>query len=127
MADKIPIDKLASTIMDGLEDYATLTTENVKQAVTNAGNTVKKEISKNAPVRTGVYKKSWTIKKTKETSNSLTLVVHSKNRYTIAHLLENGHALRNGGRVKAIPHIKPAEEVGVKQLEEEIERKLKDG
>ena len=42
----------------------------------------------NAPKDTGDYAKSWTVKKTKETSSSLTLTVHSKNRYQLAHLLE---------------------------------------
>ena len=127
MNDKVSVDELASKVMEGLEEYVNLTTENVKKAVKNAGKTVKKEISDNAPKDTGMYKKSWTVKQTKETSNSLTLVVHSRNRYQLAHLLENGHAKRNGGRTKPIPHIKPAEEVGVKQLEDDIERKLKNG
>ena len=32
--------------------------------------------------------------------------------------------LRGGGRVRAIPHIAPAEEMGIKELEERIERAL---
>ena len=87
----------------------------------------KKEIRANAPKDTGEYAKSWAVKKTKETSSSLTLTVHSKNRYQLAHLLEYGHAKRNGGRVEGKAHIAPAEEKGIRQLEEEIERSLRDG
>ena len=111
--------------MQGLTEYADAQSDMVKQSVKDVSKEVKKEISANAPKRTGAYKKSWATKKTKETSNSLTMTVHSKNRYQIAHLLEHGHAKRGGGRVAAIPHIAPAEEHGVTLLQQKIERGLR--
>ena len=125
MGNTIPIGKLASEVMKGLEEYAGLTTDVVKKEVQAAGKVVKKEIESTAPILSGRYAKSWTVKKTAETSNSLEVVVHSKNRYMLTHLLENGHAKRGGGRVRAIPHIAPAEEVGARELENRIERALK--
>ena len=127
MNSKCSIDNLANEIIKGLEEYADLTTAKVKTAVSNAGQTAKKEIMANAPKDTGKYAKSWTITKQKETSNTLDIVVHSKNRYQLAHLLENGHAKRGGGRVRAIVHIAPAEQDAIKQLEQEIERGLSNG
>lgn len=121
----VTVDHLAEAVMKGLTEYADASTELVKQSVQQVSKEVKKEISENAPKRTGAYKKSWTTKKTKETSNSLTMTVHSKNRYQIAHLLEHGHAKRGGGRVAARPHIAPAEEHGVTSLQEKIERGLR--
>ena len=53
--------------------------------------------------------------------------MHSKNRYQLTHLLENGHAKRGGGRVRAFPHIAPAETAGTEQLVKDIERDLKKG
>jgi hypothetical protein len=53
------------------------------------------------------------------------MVVYSKNRYQIAHLLEHGHAKRGGGRVAAIPHIAPVEQAGEQTLLQEIERGLR--
>ena len=120
----IDIDDLAEEIMAGLMEYNNLATETVKKAVKKAGNKVKKEIQNNAPEDTRKYKKSFTVTKRKETSNSLELTVHSKNKYQLTHLLEKGHAKRGGGRVDAQPHIAPAEQEGIRLLTEEIERGL---
>lgn len=124
MNKTVKIDDMVDEIMKGLEEYASLAGDTLKDAVKKAGDTAKKEVKENAPKRTGAYKKSWTVKKIKETSNSLELVVHSKSKYQLTHLLENGHATRNGGRTKAMPHIKPAEEKAVKQLQEDIVKGL---
>ena len=97
----------------------------MKSAVRQAGTNVKKDIQANAPKKTGAYSKSWSVKATKETSNSLELTVYSPKKYQLAHLLEFGHAKRGGGRTKAQPHIAPAEEAAIKQLESDIERALR--
>ena len=124
MARTVSVDRLTETIMSGLTEYADVSTDLVKKSVQEVSKDVKKEISANAPKRTGAYKKSWAVKKTKETSNSLVMTVHSKNRYQLAHLLEHGHAKRGGGRVAAIPHIEPAEANGREALKSKIERGL---
>ena len=123
--DRVKIDQMAHVIMEGLQEYADLATEDLKKAVKKAGDEAKKDIQANAPVKTGAYKKSWTVKTTKETSNAMEVVVHSKNRYQLAHLLEFGHAKRSGGRTKAIPHIAPAEQRAAEILEREVEAALK--
>ncbi len=120
----VSIDHMADEIMKGLKEYAYTSAETVKTAVKKASNTVKKEVVKNAPVRTGKYKRSFKVTKQKETANALTMVVHSKDRYQLTHLLEKGHAKRGGGRVRAIPHIAPAEQKGIEKLTKEIERGL---
>lgn len=118
------INDMASEIMKGLTEYADLADTEMKKAVKKTATSVKKEISANAPKRTGKYAKSWTAKKTKENSHSLEMTVHSKNRYQLAHLLEKGHAKRGGGRVAGKPHIAPAEENGVEMLENLIKEAL---
>ena len=123
-SDRVSIDQMASAIMEGLQDYADLATDDLKAAVKKAGTTVRKQIQTTAPSDTGKYAKSWSVKNTKETSNSLEVTVYSKNRYQIAHLLEYGHAKRGGGRTKAQPHIAPAEETAISQLERDIKRSL---
>ena len=118
------IDDMAEEIMRGLTEYADLADTAMKAAVKKTATSVKREISDNAPKRTGRYAKSWTTKKTKENSHSLEITVHSKNRYQLAHLLEKGHAKRNGGRVPGKPHIAPAEENGAALLESLITKEL---
>ena len=124
---RVTIDSLADAVMEGLTEYADLATDDMKVAVRKAGNTVRNEIKETAPKNTGAYAKSWSVKTERETSSSLHLIVHSRNRYQLAHLLEFGHAKRGGGRVAAQPHIAPAEEKGVGELEKTIERSLSHG
>ena len=124
MGRNVPVGSLADAIMDTLEEYADLAVEDVKQAVKDAGDVVKDDIRSHAPKDTGDYAKSWAVKKMKETSSSLTVTVHSRNRYQLAHLLEFGHAKRGGGRVAARPHIASAEQKGMEYLEEEIRKAL---
>lgn len=125
MADRrVIMDQMADAVMDGLLEYAELATDVMKDCVKKAGNTVKKETQANAPVKSKRYQKSWAVKKQKESSNALEVVVHSRNRYQLTHLLEKGHAKRGGGRVRAIPHIAQAEEKGIRELEEGIRRGL---
>lgn len=120
----IDIDDLADEVMKGLHEYAEFADTEMKKAVRKTATSVKKEISANAPKRTGTYAKSWTTKKVKENSHTLKMTVHSKNRYQIAHLLEHGHAKRGGGRVEGKPHIAPAEKNGEILLETLIKKGL---
>ena len=127
MGKKVSIDQLADAVNEQLQEYNKLSAEVVKTAVTKAGNAVKKDIGANAPRKSGRYAKSWRTKKTKETSTELQVTVYSPTRYMLAHLLEHGHAKRGSGRVRAIPHIAPAEEAAEEALMKDIERGLKSG
>ena len=124
MGRKIPISQLSAAVMEQLNEYAELATEDMKEAVKKAGTTVRKDIEASAPRDTGDYAKSWALKTTKESSNALQVTVHSRNRYQIAHLLEHGHAKRGGGRVEGKAHIAPAESYAIKEIEAEIRRRL---
>ena len=123
----VSIDEMDSAIMDELEKYAELASDDLKGAVKETAASVRKDIQTGAPVDTGKYKKSWSVKNVHEDSESIDLVVHSRNRYQIAHLLEHGHAKRGGGRVAAKPHIAAAEQRGNEKLVTTIEQKLKGG
>lgn len=127
MTERISIQNLSDEIMKGLKEYAEITSDKVKSAVKTAGETAVNEIKSNAPRNKGRYAKSWSVKTTKENSDLLVLTVYSRDHYRLTHLLEYGHAKRNGGRVPAQPHIASAEEKSVKKLEEEIKAAVENG
>lgn len=127
MSRTVSIDEMDNLIMEELEKYADLAADELKAAVKETAASVRKDIQAGAPVDTGKYKKSWSVKNVREDSESIELVVHSRNRYQIAHLLEHGHAKRGGGRVAAKPHIASAEQRGNEKLVQTIEQKLKGG
>ena len=124
MSDAIRIDELADAVMEELHRYSELAADELKKVVKKAGKTAKSDINDSAPVQTGKYANSWKTKVTAEDSQSVSITVYSPSRYMLAHLLENGHAKRGGGRVRALPHIKPAEEHAVEQLERDITNAL---
>ena len=123
-SDRVKIDDMAKAIMDRLEDYKNLASDELNKAAKSAAKTVKSEIEEHAPRRYGKYQESWAITKLAESSSGISLVVHSKTRYMLAHLLEKGHAKRGGGRVNGKPHIAPAEEKGTQQFEQDIIKAL---
>ena len=118
MSQKVSIDEMGDAIMEELTKYAEVSADDLKDAVKETAKSVRKDIQANAPVDTGKYKKSWSVKNVHEDSESI-------DRYQIAHLLEHGHAKRGGGRVSAKPHIASAEERGRETLVRTIEDKLK--
>ena len=124
---KISVDQLADAVSDMLDEYSRLADETMRKAVTDAGKTVRDAISEGAPVKSGKYAKSWSVKNTRMSSHAMEVTVYSRNRYQLAHLLEHGHAKRNGGRTRAQIHIAPAEEKGIEQLERAIRKGLLDG
>ena len=124
MSKSVKVEQLAAAVTEIMDEYKDLAVDKMKKAIKDAGKTMKEDINGSAPMRTGKYAKSWTSKVTAENSVSLEVTVYSPSRYMIAHLLENGHAKRGGGRVRAIPHIKPAEDHGMEQLESDLTKAL---
>ena len=127
MSKTVSIDGMAEAINEGLQEYAKLASSEVKRAVRKSAKTVKEEIEAGAPSRTGRYKSSWVATKQEESSQSLQMVVHSKDRYQLSHLLENGHVKRNGGRVPGIKHIQKNEQEAIEEFESRVERRIQDG
>lgn len=116
-----PIKKMETELMKILRDYQDLTDDEMKQVITKTANTVKNAIKQEAPRDTEQYKNSWATNKTTSKRYKTAVIIYSRDRYQLTHLLENGHELKDRygnkiGDVKEIPHITPATENAEKEL-----------
>ena len=110
---------IEAQLMEILNGYAIETKEILNEDLKKAAQTARKEIRQNAPQQSGKYKKGWTYKKTENG-----YIVYNASQPWKTHLLENGHAKRGGGRVRAIKHIKPAAEKSITQLLKDLKNDL---
>lgn len=122
---KVSIDNLALAITKELNQYNQEVTDELKKEVKAVAKECKDEIKEKSPKKTGDYKKGWTVKTAYESNQDIRCLVTNTKKPQITHLLENGHAKVNGGRVDGIPHIAPAEENAAKKLEERVKVKLR--
>lgn len=92
-----------------LENYNKAVIDGTKQEAKKAMDQLVKDTKATAPKRRGKYKRSISSKKAWENSLGIEYVWYVKgSEYRLSHLLENGHATRNGGRTKAFHFIKNA-------------------
>ena len=124
MAKKITVDRLSDEIMDALEEYKEMTDEGGQTAVDTVSKETKKIVQAGSPVQTGGYQQGWAVKKTSAKAGQVSITVYNRKKPGLTHLLEKGHAKRGGGRVAGQPHIAPAEQYAVSELENKIKRGL---
>lgn len=119
------IANLDEAIADVLEDYSTAIAEAVNEQTEKSSALLKKDISADAPVKTGKQRKSWRVTKEKVAGRDLKAVVHSTD-YRKVHLLENGHLTRNGvTRTKAIRYVSKNEEKIIEQYQQDVVNAIK--
>ncbi len=122
------IDDLANEIAAAMSEYTNEVEEAIPQIVDSTADALVKEIRAAAPKRTGKYAKGWTPRQLGGCARSkegYAKLVCNPKRYSIAHLLEYGHAKRSGGRVSGKPHIRPACDKLLPEFERKIEEAVK--
>lgn len=117
---KVSVNELADAIAAELQQYSQDVTDGIKKDVKQVAKECKQEIQQNSPVLTGSYKKGWRDQVEFESRDDIRVVVKNKTDYQLTHLLENGHAKVNGGRVQGKPHIRPAEQNAEKKLLQKV-------
>lgn len=122
----------ASKVAAQLNDYTVETMSKIRAKTIDCAKDCVAELRRTSPRRKGkgggAYARSWTYQQ--ETSSAkLTTVctVHNGKHYRLTHLLEDGHETRDGGRTRAIPHIKPAEERVVAEYVRSVEEAIEQG
>ena len=122
MSKAIDANLLSKELSKALENYADDISAEVEEVANKVGKEAVNELEQTSPRGARKeYCKGWRLKKDKKGKNIYTIKIHNKTDYQLTHLLEFGHATKNGGRTKAQPHIRPVE----KKYSEEFERELK--
>lgn len=122
----IPIDKLAAEITKAAQEYTDDITQAIKRKVDRVANEMIKDIKNDSPIKSGAYRDGFK-KVNQDEYGKISRVIWNKNKPSMVHLLEFGHAKVNGGRVNGKPHLRPAFDKNIPKLEEGIKRIIKNG
>ena len=103
---------LEAAVKEIFKDYSAQAAAVANRVVPDVAKEAAKKLQTQAdtPRRTGKYAKSWTVTVEKTRLKVGAIVNAKKPGYRLAHLLEYGHAKRDGGRVNGQVHIAPVEE-----------------
>lgn len=126
----ISIDNLADTIGKELTLYNNRVVDGIKKEAKRSMNQLVKDTKSTAPVgkRKKHYRDSISSKKIFENDRSIAYLWYVKGSdYRLSHLLENGHALRNGGRTAGTHFIRNASDPILEQYIKAVEEVIKDG
>lgn len=133
MSKSVSIGDFAVSVQAVLEDYKYQVDDSAKKIVKDVARESAQVVREHTPAHwSNEYKRQITASAPTIERGNYASYVHMKgDRYRIAHLLENGHALIRGGRsigagsVKAFPHFKYGEEYAVRELPKRMEEAIR--
>lgn len=113
---KVSIDGLADAVAKELANYNQDVTDGIKKEVKQVAKEMVQELKQTSPKDSGDYAAGWREKTEFESAEDIRERVYNAKKPQLTHLLENGHAKQNGGRVNGKPHIRLAEQSAEKKL-----------
>lgn len=130
MSKTIGIDQLNEAINEELTLYSQNVIDGIKKEAKNSMSRLVKDTKATAPVgkRKKHYRDSIKGKKVAENNRGVTYVWYvAGSDYRLSHLLENGHALRDGGRTTGTHFIQKASDPIIEQYLKAVEEVIKNG
>jgi len=122
-------DELAKAIEDTLKDWAEVTEDAAFKGVYETAKEAVEKLHSANPVNSQVYgswdqyNAGWAVHHDlSKKKKGARMVIHNETHYQLAHLLEYGHALHQGGRADAFPHIAPVAEEAENDLLDNIKK-----
>lgn len=119
------MDDFTKQLLESMQQYSADVQKNVEGVLKKVGEEAKNKVKATSPKRTGKYQRGWKVD-FQSRNGQISCVIHQNGKnYRLTHLLEHGHKTRNGGRVKAQPHIAAVEEWAEREALKEIEKAVK--
>lgn len=107
-----------------LKEYGEDVHNTIEEVIPEVAKEGAKKLRATSPKGPKGYAKGWTTK-IENGRTTISAIIHGKHgTYQLAHLLEKGHALRGGGRSRAIEHIKPIDDWTAKEVQQRIIERL---
>ena len=121
---RVPLEQLQSSVEKILDEYVDDVDRKSKECVRKVARSGVKALKGSSPSKSGKYASGWT-SEVEEGRMQATATLYNGKKPGLPHLLEHGHATRNGtGRVfpptPAHPHIAAVEETLVNEFEKAI-------
>ena len=123
------VEAAVRTITEQLAAFGVQIDDSVQEVFDEVGQEAVKQLREKSPKsetspRRGQYAKGWRYERGKKVKGVTMSYVRNKTDPQLTHLLEFGHALRNGGRARAFPHIAPVNDEVPNLFTEEFEKLL---
>ena len=123
MSNTIKAGEFGDALNDLLTRYGDEARNAIQEEVIDIAKEASKKLRSAGSFNGKKYRKGWTAKVDNKRV-SIKAVAYNKNHYQLTHLLEFGHAKRNGGRTKAFEHISPVNDWAQNELVKRIKERL---